>query len=148
MSLEIQPFINAQYAAFEMMADERLEGGDLGKLRRANLTGAITAFINITGEEDAVLVLTLNPAAAKILTREIIGKEVGDGDSLITDSVCELLNMIVGSAQRNLHVKINYSSPLLANDVGNLESALNARPLFGQDSKMKSGNTVGLYITR
>ena len=88
----------------------------------------------------------MNKNTAVYLTHAITGKERELGDPLVGDTVGELLNMIVGSAQRESAAKFHFGLPVC---IGGREHLV--RPLLGVEfrqvvSTLPTGE-IGLYLT-
>jgi chemotaxis protein CheX len=94
----IQPFINAADAVFA----ESLQGpttiGDLTMDEEAYRRKGVAALIVIKGDIEGRIILDLAPEVALKVASILTGGEVTDSEQVVSETVCELANMIIGNS--------------------------------------------------
>jgi len=94
----IQPFINAADAVFA----EALQGptaiGDLEMEEEAYRRKGVAALIVIKGDIEGRIILDLAPEVALKVASILTGGEVTDSEQVVSETVCELANMIIGNS--------------------------------------------------
>lgn len=147
MQFEFEPFIEAMNRTFKYMAGEELLNGPCEIWDGSRIFADVTAIMGLSGDEKGSLVLTVTEQAAIKLTSTITGKDVTLEDRLITDTIGELINIIVGSAQRNSSVKFDFSVPVSIKGKNHEVRAVSEGYFKRIISKM-SGEEVGLYLAK
>ena len=146
MHFEFEPFVEAMNRTFKYMAGEELVNGTYEEWNGARIFADVTAIMGLSGEQKGSLVLTVTEKAAIHLTSIITGKDVTLDDRLITDTIGELINIIVGSAQRNSRVKFDFSVPVAIKGKHHEVRAVSEGSFKRIISKM-SGEDIGLYLS-
>lgn len=115
--MEIMPFVFAMNHTLESMADLAMGGGvmqEVAPQEELDIRSDITAVIGIHGSSPANLILGASGTTARSIASRITGREVGVDDPLLLDTFGEILNMIVGAAQRGSEAKFSFSLPIAA----------------------------------
>ncbi len=119
---ELQPFLEAMNRTFKDMADITLVNGPIESAISENITtdvhskigmfADVSSNIGIFADVKASLVLTLDAVGAAMVAKRISGVDLELYDKLLTDTIGELLNIIVGSAQRASPIQFDFSIPV------------------------------------
>jgi len=113
MEFQLEHFIPSMNHTFKEMCDMELLNGIVEEYKFKPIIADVSSMITLKGTKDATLILTLSIKAAREVTKKICGIESGEGDHhIISDTVGEILNMLVGFAQKTSPVKFNFSIPI------------------------------------
>jgi len=94
----IQPFINAADAVFAESLQGPTKIGDLLMEEEAYHRKGIAALIVIKGDIEGRIILDLAPEVALKVASILTGGEVTDSEQVVSETVCELANMIIGNS--------------------------------------------------
>ena len=147
MPFEFEPFVEAMNRTFRYMAGEELDNGSLNHWDGSQIFADVSAVMGISGEEKGTLVLTVSEKAALKLTAIITGLDVTLEDRLVTDTIGELINIIVGSAQRHSVARFDFSIPLAIKG-RNHEVRAVSEGYFKYMLSHMSGEEIGLYMAK
>ncbi len=146
MNIDFSPFVNSMNLTFSDMVGVELLNGPYESMNGGETLADVSVNIGVTGDVRASIVLTVTEPAALLITKQTTGRDAsGLGERIVTDTMGELLNMIVGAAQRHSNVKFDFSLPVAIEG-----SNHQVRSVFKNDfrrvvSKM-SGEEVALYL--
>jgi chemotaxis protein CheX len=104
MKLElIQPFINAADAVLAETLQTPTSIGDLTMEEEAYRRKGIASLVTINGDIEGRIIFDMDAAtAAKVATR-LAGSPMPASDEVARETVCELANMVIGSAITTLN---------------------------------------------
>ena len=146
MKIDFTPFVNSLNRTFSDMVGQELLNGPYENMDKGETFADISVNIGLTGDVKASLVLTVTENAALQITKTTTGKQdIKMEDKIVTDTVGELLNMIVGSTQRHSNLKWDFSLPL-AIEGRNHEVRSIFKSNFRRVVSKMHGETVGLYL--
>jgi chemotaxis protein CheX len=94
----IQPFINAADAVFAESLRGPTKIGDLLMEEEAYHRKGIAALIVIKGDIEGRIILDLAPEVALKVASILTGGEVTDSEQVVSETVCELANMVIGNS--------------------------------------------------
>jgi len=94
----IQPFINSADAVFAESLQGPTKIGDLLMEEEAYHRKGIAALIVIKGDIEGRIILDLAPEVALKVASILTGGEVTDSEQVVSETVCELANMIIGNS--------------------------------------------------
>jgi len=94
----IQPFINAADAVFAESLQGPTKIGDLLMEEEAYHRKGIAALIVIKGDIEGRIILDLAPEVALKVASILTGGEVTDSEQVVSETVCELANMVIGNS--------------------------------------------------
>jgi len=149
MKLELSPFVQAMNYTFKEMAGVELINGPEEDFAQKLIQADVSAIISVRSDENASVILTASDQAARTLTREINGPNVKLDDHRLTDTLGELLNMLVGQAQRNTLSKFSFSIPVSIfgkNHEVNLISQDGRHVFCRRVISRMSGESIGVYL--
>jgi len=99
----IQPFINAADAVIADMLKCSTRIGDVSMEEESYRRKGAAASISISGDIEGRVIFDMEgPVAAKVASA-LAGIEVSENDQIVGETVCELANMIIGSAVTSLN---------------------------------------------
>ena len=99
----IQPFINAADAVIADMLKCSTRIGDVSMDEDSYRRKGAAASIAISGDIEGRVIFDMEgPVAAKVAS-VLAGMEVSETDQIVRETVCELANMIIGSAVTSLN---------------------------------------------
>jgi chemotaxis protein CheX len=99
----IQPFINAADAVIADMLKCATRIGDVSMEEESYRRKGAAASIAISGDIEGRVIFDMEgPVAAKVAST-LAGMEVSENDQIVRETVCELANMIIGSAVTSLN---------------------------------------------
>jgi chemotaxis protein CheX len=99
----IQPFINAADAVFAESLQGPTKIGDLLMEEGAYRRKGVAALIVIKGDIEGRIILDLETDVALKVAAILSGAEVVDNEQTVRETVCELANMVIGSAITSLN---------------------------------------------
>ena len=94
----IQPFINAADAVFSESLQAPTKILDLSMDEETYRRKGIAALIQIKGEIEGRVILDLAPEVALRVAGKLAGSAVPESEQVARETVCELANMVIGSA--------------------------------------------------
>jgi CheY-specific phosphatase CheX len=112
MYFSLNPFINSLEKTLLNMAGLKLDNPKSIKFNKNNFFSDYTSCIGLIGKEKASLILTVTDNLAKRIVYLITGSEASNNESLIIDTISELLNITVGNAQKDLYEKFEFTLPI------------------------------------
>lgn len=112
MTLLLSHFVDAMNDVFRKMIQQDLVNGPIEEHQGEKIHADVSAHLPLMNDQEACLVITVPEAIAVEMVRTISGRQVAFEDSLISDTVGEILNMIVGKAQKV--GKFQFSLPVIA----------------------------------
>ena len=99
----IQPFINAADAVLAETLQSPTRIGDLTMEEEAYRRKGVASMVTIKGEIEGRVIFDIDtPTAAKVATY-LTGSPVPESDEVARETVCELANMVIGSAITSLN---------------------------------------------
>ena len=99
----IQPFINAADAVIADMLKCTTRIGDVSMEEDSYRRKGAAASIGISGDIEGRVIFDMEgPTAAKVASA-LAGMEVTETDQIVRETVCELANMVIGSAVTSLN---------------------------------------------
>jgi CheY-specific phosphatase CheX len=121
-TFDLLPFVEALNRIFVDMADIRLANGPIESTITNNITADVhsrvglyadvSSSVGIFAIDKASLLITIQESGALKLTRILTGQELQLHDRLVTDTIGEVLNIVVGAAQRASPIKFEFSVPV------------------------------------
>jgi chemotaxis protein CheX len=99
----IQPFINAADAVIADMLKCSTRIGDVAMDEESYRRKGAAASIEISGDIEGRVIFDMEPPVAAKVASVLAGTEVGENDEVVNETVCELANMIIGSAVTSLN---------------------------------------------
>ena len=145
MKIDFAPFVISMNRTFSDMLGAELLNGPYEELEGDEMLADVSVNIGLSGEEKAVLVFTVSESAAILITKLTTGKDVKANERIVTDTLGELLNMIVGSAQRHSNIKFDFSIPMAVSGSNHRIRSVFKGAYRRVISKMH-GVEVGLYL--
>lgn len=98
----INPFIEATLDVLETMASTKAVAGKPYLKQGQVAAGDVSAVIGLTGEVSGTVSVTFTEACILPIVSNMLGEEIREMNSHITDAVGETTNMIAGLARRKL----------------------------------------------
>jgi chemotaxis protein CheX len=95
----INPFINAVRRLFETMMDLPLSIGQPGLNREATPQHDVCSIIDVTGEVNGTVVVSMPETVAANLASALLGDVLQQLDDDVIDAVGEIANIIAGNAK-------------------------------------------------
>ena len=149
MRYDLSPFVQAMNHTFREMADVELINGPEEEYKERMIRADVSAFISLRSDQNVSVILTVPDHAARLLTERIGGKNAVLDEQRVTDTIGELLNMLVGYAQRKSTFKFTFSIPI---SIIGKNHEVNLIPTDGQQAYCRrvvsrmSGDPVTLYL--
>jgi CheY-specific phosphatase CheX len=94
----IQPFINAADAVFSECLNSPAKIVDLTMDEETYRRKGVAALIAIKGDIEGRVILDLAPDVAIKVARHLAGMELPASEQLVSETVCELANMVIGNS--------------------------------------------------
>src|SRR5260370_24019523 len=94
----IQPFINAADAVLAETLQSPTKIGNLTMEQETYRRKGLAALILIKGEIEGRVILDLDPAVAVKVAGYLAGSEVQESEQIVSETVCEVANMVVGNS--------------------------------------------------
>lgn len=147
MSTAIDPFVAALERTLRVLAGTVMTRGAVESCESATITADVSAQITVRGDEKFLLVLTATEAAAHELVRSVAGIETSLEDGLTADTLGEVLNVVVGSAQKGggPQQKFQFSIPVIETARGHTLTVFGKRSYQRVVSKTPMGE-LSLYL--
>ncbi|MBN2562636.1 MAG: chemotaxis protein CheX [Phycisphaerae bacterium] len=104
----INPFVESLYDVFATMLNTSLtrQGLELGESRIHREGRHLTSLIGISGDVNGVVALRFPHETALSVTTRLLHTKRPVEDSLVTDALAELANMVAGSAKAKLNLAV------------------------------------------
>ena len=99
----IQPFINSADAVLAQSLGCETQIGDVSMEDEVYRRKGIAAMVTISGGIEGRVIFDMNAATATRVASFLAGGEVEESDGLVGETVCELADMVVGSAVTTLN---------------------------------------------
>jgi chemotaxis protein CheX len=94
----IQPFINAADAVLAETLQCSTQMGDVTMEQEAYRKRGVASMVTIKGDIEGRIIFDIDaPTAAKVATY-LAGSPMPESDEVVRETVCELANMVIGSA--------------------------------------------------
>jgi chemotaxis protein CheX len=108
----IQPFINAADAVLAETLQSPTSVGDLTMEEEAYRRKGVASLVTINGDIEGRIIFDMDPATAAKVASHLAGSPMSASEEVARETVCELANMVIGSAVTTLndqgfHFKIN-----------------------------------------
>jgi CheY-specific phosphatase CheX len=94
----IQPFIDSADAVFSEALQAPTKILDLTMDEEAYRRKGVAALVNIKGDIEGRFILDLAPDVAMKVAARLAGAEVPESEQVVSETVCELANMIIGNS--------------------------------------------------
>lgn len=98
----LKAFADAAVETLKAMAMLDLETGEVSEVRALEDTLDYSATMGLCGENEGLLVMSLESSLARQIVATMLGADESEIDSDLLDGVGELLNMIAGTAKTTL----------------------------------------------
>jgi chemotaxis protein CheX len=99
----IQPFINATDAVLAQGLESPVSIENLSMEEEAYRRKGIAAEVSLTGDIEGRIIFDLDPETALRVARQMSGSQLSASDELVSETVCELANQIIGNAVTSLN---------------------------------------------
>ncbi len=99
----IQPFINAADAVLAEYIRCPTHVGDVSMEADTYRRKGIAAIIKITGDIEGRVIFDVEPDTALSFAAAMAGEEVAASDQLVSETICELANTVIGNAVTTLN---------------------------------------------
>ena len=99
----IQPFINAADAVLAETLDTPTSIGDLTMDEDAYRRKGIASLVTINGEIEGRIIFDMDPSTAARVASHLAGSPMPASDEVARETVCELANMVIGTAITTLN---------------------------------------------
>lgn len=146
MNIDFAPFVESMNLTFHDMAGIEIANGPFEEQVDAEALADISVSIGLTGQVKASVLLTTSSRLAIIIAEKVTGMDnLKVGDRIVTDAMGEMLNMIVGAAQRHSNVKFDFALPVAVEGSSHM---VHPSPGVGYRrvvSKMEGGD-ISLYL--
>ena len=104
MKLElIQPFINAADAVLAETLQTPTSIGDLTMEEEAYRRKGVASLVTIKGDIEGRIIFDMDPAKAAKVASHLAGTPMPASEEVARETVCELANMVIGSAITTLN---------------------------------------------
>ena len=94
----IQPFINAADAVLAESLQCSTQVGDVSMEEQAYRRKGVAALVAVKGDIEGRVIVDLDPPTAALT-----GTEVPETDAMVSETVCELANLVIGNAVTSLN---------------------------------------------
>jgi chemotaxis protein CheX len=99
----IQPFIGSLDAVLAEMMKSSPRIADLTMQEDGYRKKGLAGVVTFKGQVEGRIVLDMDPQAAAKIAELLSGAEVDPSESIVTEAVCELANMVIGNAVTQLN---------------------------------------------
>ncbi len=104
MKLElIQPFINAADAVLAQSLACQTRVSDVTMEPEVYRRRGVAAMVTMKGDIEGRIVFDLEPHTAVRVASALAGSELSEADSMVTETICELANQVIGNAITTLN---------------------------------------------
>lgn len=93
-----EPFIQATFTIFRMMLEVQLEDSEMQVKDEVASSYEVSAFIGITGSCTGGVVLSFPEKVACAVASKLLGEDLQEVNTEVTDAIGELANIISGNA--------------------------------------------------
>src|SRR5262250_1860607 len=94
----IQPFINAADAVLAETLESPTRIGDVSMDEEAYRRKGVASLVTIKGEIEGRIIFDIDTPTAGKVASYLAGAEVPETEEVARETVCELANMVIGSA--------------------------------------------------
>jgi len=98
----MRPFVHETVKTFELMLGVTPKEEVIETKERTDGTYDISAIIGISGSRTGGVVLSFPEAVARKIVSRMLGEELAETNTDVTDGLGELVNIITGNAKRDL----------------------------------------------
>ena len=99
----IQPFINSADAVLAQSLGCETQIGDVSMEEEVYRRKGVAAMVTISGDIEGRVIFDMDPATATRVASYLAGGDAEGSSELVAETVCELANMVVGSAVTSLN---------------------------------------------
>jgi len=99
----IQPFINAADAVLAETLKTQTRIGDVTMDEEAYRRKGVASVVTIKGEIEGRIIFDIDTPTAGKVASYLAGSEVPESEDIARETVCELANMVIGSAVTTLN---------------------------------------------
>jgi chemotaxis protein CheX len=99
----IQPFINAADAVLAQMLQSPTSIGDVTMEEEAYRRKGVASLVTVNGDIEGRIIFDMDPATAAKVATQLAGSPMPASDEVARETVCELANMVIGSAITTLN---------------------------------------------
>lgn len=94
----IQPFINAADAVLAETLQAPTSMGDLTMDEEAYRRKGVASLVTVNGDIEGRIIFDMDPATAAKVASHLAGQPMPESEEVALETVCELANMVIGSA--------------------------------------------------
>jgi chemotaxis protein CheX len=94
----IQPFINAADAVLAETLQGPTHIGDVSMDEEAYRRKGVASLVTIKGDIEGRIIFDIDPPTAARVASYLAGEQMPETDEVARETVCELANMVIGSA--------------------------------------------------
>lgn len=145
MSYDLRTFVAALQHTLQALAQDETHAGEIEEGSGSRIFADVSAHLAIRNGGHGCVVITFSEAAACRLVQQVTGREVTFDDALVADSVGEVLNMVVGHAQRKSPHRFSFALPVIAKGRAHEVKVLSGGYAERVVTEM-AGHEVGLYL--
>lgn len=99
----IQPFINAADAVLAESLNCSTRVGDVSMEEQTYRRKGVAALVEVKGDIEGRVIFDIDsPTAAKVASA-LAGSDVPESDAMVSETVCELANLVIGNAVTSLN---------------------------------------------
>ncbi len=99
----IQPFINAADAVLAESLQCSTQVGDVSMEEQAYRRKGVAALVAVKGDIEGRVIFDIDPPTAAKVATALTGTEVPETDAMVSETVCELANLVIGNAVTSLN---------------------------------------------
>ena len=99
----IQPFINSADAVLAETLHCQTKIGDVSMDEEIYRRKGVAAIVVIHGDIEGRVIFDLAPATAMKVAGSLAGGEIAESDAIVTETICELANLVIGNAVTSLN---------------------------------------------
>jgi chemotaxis protein CheX len=99
----IQPFINAADAVLAESLQCNTQVGDVSMEEQAYRRKGVAALVEVNGDIEGRVIFDIDPPTAAKVASALAGTEVPETDTMVSETVCELANLVIGNAVTSLN---------------------------------------------
>jgi chemotaxis protein CheX len=94
----IQPFINAADAVLAETLQCNTHIGDMTMEEEIYRRKGVAAVVNVTGDIEGRVIFDIDAETATHIASTLAGQEVAQSDQIVSETICELANLVIGNA--------------------------------------------------
>ena len=107
----IEPFVKSVYTVLETLVGDKPERGQLALRNTTFTTQQVTIMAGVNGDIEGAALYGMSMVTATKIASAMMGSQVFELDDMASSAICELGNMITGSAttmlsEKGFHVDI------------------------------------------